>query len=572
MKFSTNYVIHSLTTKKGYLALFAILYVIYVRLNALFAEYIGLSLDVAETGSIVEFNQYMIQIIVVTLSTVFLSFSYKLFESIYMKHVYSNLKNRVFGQLMKKSIVEYENLGSTSISSLFLNDIPMIEKNYIKPCMVFAKESINLIIHFVIMIQINWIATLFVLVVSFVPILLPNLFMKKLQDKIQSYSEDVSSFTVRSNELLFGMEQFKNFNVEDKVIERFIISNKKAGNSKKIAFTYLDKLTNSIAISSIMITIGVLVVGMFLAIFNILTIGEVFAISFISNGISGPLNNICDNVPKLIGAKPLLDKYNKYFDEDFSSKKKLEDSIKSGFKIKNVIVQKSERNILDDVDLTIDLGKKYAFIGESGSGKSTALKLLLGFYSDYRGSVQINKSELKEMELDSLYKHITYIHQNSVMFEASIRDNISLFDGNISEEWIIELLEIVELADRIKNTEEGIEAIIREGGMNFSGGEKQRISIARALAHNKDIIIMDEATSALDYSNFLKVEQYLVNMKNKTLITVTHRLVKEILKQYDRLYIFKEGKIVEDGSFDELIIKDGYFKKLYDNQVISKVS
>ena len=217
---------------------------------------------------------------------------------------------------------------------------------------------------------------------------------------------------------------------------------------------------------------------------------------------------------------------------------------------------------MDNINLTLKKNKKYAIVGESGSGKSTLIKLLMRYYNDYSGSILIDNNDLKSIYSSDLYKNISMIQQNVFMFDDSIKENIRLY-SNHDDDDILKSCERAGLSKLINSLPNGIDSLVGENGNKLSGGEKQRIAIARALINDTQILILDESTSALDNETAYNLENSLLNLKDLTLVTVTHKLIKNILNKYDEIIVMKNGSVVEKGSFEYLLSQKGYFYSLY---------
>jgi len=189
------------------------------------------------------------------------------------------------------------------------------------------------------------------------------------------------------------------------------------------------------------------------------------------------------------------------------------------------------------------------------------LKLILGYYDQYDGSIKMDDAEINTIKKKDLYSNISIIHQNVFLFDGSIKENIDLYQG-YSEEELEKAIELSGLKKLIDRLVEGKDTLINENGSNFSGGEKQRISIARSLIKGTPIILLDEATAALDNRIAYDIENSIINLENKTIITITHRLSRELLSKYDEIIVLKEGQVVEKGQFDALYDNKGYFYEL----------
>ena len=220
-----------------------------------------------------------------------------------------------------------------------------------------------------------------------------------------------------------------------------------------------------------------------------------------------------------------------------------------------------EKTIIDDLSLIINSNSSIALVGESGSGKSTIIKLIMGLVKYKAGNILIDGNELSSLNLNSFYDKVTYVSQEAPIFDGTLKENL-VFDKNINNEEILKVLEMVCLDKFYQKLENGLETELGEKGIRMSGGERQRVALARLFFDDSKIIILDEATSAMDNITEKKVMENIVKkLKNKTLIIIAHRL--ETIKGVDLIYVLSDGVIKEKGNYEELLNKNGYFSKLY---------
>lgn len=242
--------------------------------------------------------------------------------------------------------------------------------------------------------------------------------------------------------------------------------------------------------------------------------------------------------------------------------------VKGNITFEDVSFQYQKVSVLKSASFQIKEGSSVALVGESGGGKTTVLKLLMGLIKKDNGKILIDGKEIDTLMLDSLYDHISYISQDSPIFDASIRENI-IFDSNISDEEIYKVLQMVNLEEQIKRLPQELDTIVGEKGMLLSGGEKQRIAVARAILQNRKIIIMDEPVSALDNINEeIIMRQLLERFRDRVIVIVAHRL--NYIQNVDQILVVKEGEIIAEGTFNELIHSCNYFNEIWNKNTKEK--
>jgi ATP-binding cassette subfamily B protein/subfamily B ATP-binding cassette protein MsbA len=225
------------------------------------------------------------------------------------------------------------------------------------------------------------------------------------------------------------------------------------------------------------------------------------------------------------------------------------------------------RQILTDINLTVPKGKMIALVGQSGSGKSTLVDLIPRYYDVNEGSICIDGVDIREMRIKELRSFIGNVNQEAILFNDTIFNNIAFGVENATMEQVIEAAKIANAHDFIMEKEEGYMTNIGDRGTKLSGGQRQRISIARAILKNPEILILDEATSALDTESEKLVQEALDRLTgSRTTIAIAHRL--STIKNADEICVLHEGRIVERGKHEELIAKNGYYRKLHDMQAL----
>jgi len=254
----------------------------------------------------------------------------------------------------------------------------------------------------------------------------------------------------------------------------------------------------------------------------------------------------------------ILEQHNPITDKPDAIEK---DTFNNNITIEHINFRYDKDDVLKGFSLTVPKGQTVALVGQSGSGKSTIANLLTRFYDVQEGSIKIDGTDIRDYKLDSLRGLMGLVTQDSILFNDTIRSNVSLGKQDATEEEIIAALKIANAYEFVKDLPEGIDTNIGDSGNKLSGGQKQRLSIARAVLKNPPIMILDEATSALDTESERLVQQALENMmQNRTSVVIAHRL--STIQKADKIVVMQKGRIVEQGTHDELIAREGTYKKL----------
>lgn len=558
MKRSKNIVINSLLHSPFKILGLTVLYISTAILITLLSKGLGTAFDIGISGSPIEFRDYIIKIGLIFVFMIIFQFLAALFEQRYYFETLERTRIGIFNEISKQPLYEFTKNDYGYHSSSIINDIKILEEQFFNPIRLSYDQIISLIIALIFTIQINVGITIFIIIASLIPILIPIILTKSLSEKFSDYSSDISKYAVNINELLEGYDTIKTYNAEDTMTIRHNEINEVSLSTKKSAYNFLGIVSNTTAIASIFVMMGALLIGMFLVIYDILTIGEVFAMTFISSNITGPLSVISSNFSNIKASKDIIEKFN--IEEEDKEELREIDSINNKIEFKNYSLN-INKPILEDINHTFEIGKKYAIVGGSGSGKSTLIKTILGYYYEYSGEILIDNLELKSIDINSIYNNISYIQQTPAFFQGTIADNLNYFKSK-KDPKLIEAIEFANINNKIENLPDKFNTEIDRKLKEFSGGEKQRIGIARSFIDEKDIYILDEATSALDGRNYSIVEKRILE-KDITLITVTHRLDKNILSKYDEVIVLEKGRIAERGTFQELIENKNYFYQLY---------
>lgn len=516
----------------------------------------------------VEYGSYEILRKGFTLGTAYLimyamfSFLQRNYKNAYIRKAISQFKDYIFEKMLSKSISQFGNGASAKFISAFSNDLASIEINYIAGTLNLILTVMFFIGSVIAALYIQWKLAIPILAVSMISIVLSLKYGEKLVEKEKETSEENMDFVAQVKDLLNGFIVIKSFKAEKEVLQLFRQKNSKLEATKQGRRVTSDTVSIYSDISSIIVNAMIYALGFFLAYKNVMSIGMVIAFIQLGNYILHPVRYLAPQLSNRNAAIKLIERISEEIEKEEEKKEGISlKSFEKEIEFRNLnFAYDEEQTVLENINLRFEKGKSYAIVGGSGSGKSTLFKLLLGHYKDYQGDLLIDGIQIKDIDLDSLYDQISIIQQDVFLFDSSIKNNITMF-RSFDEDKVTNAIEKAGLTALIE--EKGEDYSCGEGGKNLSGGEKQRVSIARCLVRETPILLMDEATAALDNTIAHMVESKILSMDNLTRIIVTHRFNEAIMRKYDKIFVMNRGSVIEQGTFDELMEKQGYFYSLY---------
>ncbi len=475
----------------------------------------------------------------------------------------SQYKEYVFGELTKKNISAFSGENSSTYISALTNDIQTIEQGYLWNTFSILESSLTFVGAMVLMIWYSPLLTWIAIGLSLLPLFASILTGNKVAVEEKKVSDRNEAYTSTLRDSLGGFSVIKSFKAEAQMIRIFKENVRELAKAQcgKHKMRILVQMFGSVA--GITAQLGVFIFGAYLALSGKgVTAGTTMIFVQLMNYVLTPISTIPTCIAERKAAKILIEKIANALNANVREESKTEHKeLKYRITVKDLSFgYGSEKQVLKNINFTFELGKKYAIVGASGSGKSTLLNLLMASYQNYDGTILYDDTELREISSSNLYEIESIIHQNVFVFNATIKDNITMF-RDFPEEQINEAIRLSGLSALIK--EKGAEYLCGENGSGLSGGEKQRISIARSLLKKSQVLLVDEATAALDAETAYQVSSSILGLKDVTSIVVTHVLDEGLLKQYDSIIALKNGSIVEMGTFDELIAEKGYFYSLF---------
>ncbi len=516
-------------------------------------------------------EQYSLLLVVAIVITTFLFKN--LFNYLASNHltilkngVLKDLRNKMYDKIIELPVSYYSEKRKGDVMARMLGDVNEVQNSFFAILELIVKEPLTIVFTISVMLYISTKLTLFVFI--FIPI--SGFVISKIGKSLKAKSEKLQfegGFLISIvEESLSGLKIVKSYNAESKFKEKF---NDSVNRMKQFSDTIGMKNNLASPLSEFMgiIIIAVLLWygGSLVLVEKVLKGADFIAYMGLAYNILTPAKSISKasySVKTGMAAAQrvfeVLEVENEIMDAENAIEKTTFDS---KIDISNINFRYENENVLKDFSLEVKKGQTVALVGQSGSGKSTIANLLTRFYDVNEGKITIDETDIKDLKLHSLREMIGLVTQDSILFNDTIKANIALGKNDATDDEIIEALKIANAFEFVKDLPNGIHTNIGDSGNKLSGGQKQRLSIARAVLKNPPIMILDEATSALDTESEKFVQVALENMmQNRTSIVIAHRL--STIQKADKIVVMQKGKIVEQGTHEELLAIDGMYSKL----------
>lgn len=473
-----------------------------------------------------------------------------------------DLRDQVMRKLFYISANQFEKKGLAYYLSKLTTDIGIVLNDGINNVYGMIMQFVFVVVAVVYLLCVEPFILLIVAVVSIVQFGVPNILKKKIASSGKAYTEAVEVYLDGVKNDLGGHKVIRTFDAVQQILGKQeklsdFVSRKNEYSSKTLYWA--QALASFVNNGAFLIVLGSC---LFFAAAGRITIGEVVAITNMMNFVLTPSKAIANGMIQLKAMEKVKAELESLLEieSENDNKEGLEETIRE-IRLDQVHQQINDSFSLDDLELHFEKGKKYAIVGKSGSGKSSIIKLLTEYGAEYTGKVLINGKELSELNRESIMRVSPVCYQQTYLFNDTVYNNVALYQ-DYSKEDVINALKKAGIYDTIQKLPNGVDEKIRENGSNFSGGELQRIALARLFLRNKTMAFLDEITSGLDNETAYEIEKRLLD-EDMTIINITHRYNKTLMQKYDEIIVMDSGKVVERGSFDELIDNRKAFYDLF---------
>ena len=514
---------------------------------------------------------YILAILFLTIIMRLLSLALSVWQTrqftIISKDVTFRIRRRMLLLLETVSMAEYETLGSAKVASHLVTDLDAVDEFLGVTTSKFIVSLLSIIGTAVILLWMHWQLALFILFLNPLVISITTIFGRKVKELKRQENSAYQIFQESLAETLDAIQQIRASNRERHYINRII---GKADDIRRHSASYTWKSDAAQRLSFTIFIFGFdlfRALSMLMVVYSDLSIGQMMAVFTYLWFMMEPVQNILAIQYAYNGAKAALERINRMMRTELEpvyshDKNPFTRKLTTALHLKHIDFRYGDGPlVLNNLSLDIAPGEKVALVGASGGGKTTLVQVILGLYPPESGQVCFDRVPVSEIGMDIVRDNVATVLQDPALFNDSVRINLTLGKAQ-SDDKLWQALEIAQLADVIQDLDDGLDTLIGRDGIRLSGGQRQRLAIARMILSEPKIVILDEATSALDTTTESHLHTALQKfLKGRTTIIIAHRL--SAVKQADRALVFEQGRIIEQGSHDELIRNNGLYASLY---------
>ena len=488
--------------------------------------------------------------------------------------ILSGFRTKLYNKILQLPIGYFSEQRKGDLMSRMIGDVGEINNSIVMVLEGLIKDPLTILSYLIYMVYISPMLSLALLVLLPATALIIGRLSKKLKRYGSEYSIAMGENLSHVEESLGGIKVIKAFSAEKKMMEKF-----SEGNNK--IFKVLNSMTRRRDLASpltevlgVFVLCCILFIGGYL-VFNQsgdLQKADLFPFIAVFGMLINPAKNLSNTISNIQRGLGAIDRVEEVLNATVMIQDKPDASILNGFnkniELKNVTFKYNDTIILNNINLVIEKGKTVALVGSSGAGKSTLVDLIPRFHDVTSGEILIDGVNIKDYSIASLRMQMSFVTQEPILFNDTIASNIALGNSNATEEEIIKAAKIANSHSFIMGKDGGYNSNIGDRGNKLSGGEKQRLTIARAVLQNPPILILDEATSSLDTESERLVQDAIINlMQDRTSLVIAHRL--STIKNADEIIVMQKGEIIERGTHESLVALNGFYNKLVEMQEIN---
>ncbi len=528
-----------------------------------------LFVNIVEQGSTPKEKLLFLSILLIVFQSVraILMYGRNILAAHYNENIMFELREKVFNHLETLPFGFFKKNDAGDIIQRCTKDVDVV-RTFISQEIPQAMWCIAIIISTVIvMFQVN---PMFALIsLSTMPIMFISsiLYFRKIKTTFEIIDDNEGEMIDVIKENITGVQVVKAFGSQEYELEKYTEKSETLFSNLKIFFSQLAQLHSVNVFLATMQGFIVIIVGITFVDSGHVSIGELILFTMYVKLLSLPIRMLGRLLSRLGRNFVAIERIQYILDQEADELGEGFPKINGDINFKNVSFEYEDGNVkvLDNVSFTIEAGSKVAIVGKTGSGKSTIAHLLSRLFDPTEGSITIENNDLGLINKKHLRDNIGILVQEPYLFSKNIQENLSITNENLREEEIQEYAKVAHIHSDIANFPEGYNTIVGERGTTLSGGQKQRMAIARMLADQKKYIVFDDSLSAVDNETDRSIRKSIEKIKDVTIVIITHRLHSVL--DADKVIVLEDGKVIEQGSIEELLSLNGYFKDMYDRQV-----
>ncbi len=480
----------------------------------------------------------------------------------FLSRAMEQYKNYIFGEISKKSISAFAGENTSVYISALSNDANTIETDYLSNIFTLIDDVLLFCGGLGMMFWYSPLLTAIAIALALLPVLASLLAGNRAAVAEKQVAVRNEGFLATLKDSLTGFSVVKSFRAEAAMCRIFAQKSREVADAKCRRRKISIIIQMFSAVAGVIAQFGIFIVGAWMALAGKgISAGVVIVFVQLMNYVISPIGSIPQALASRKAANSLIDRLADALSENVREEgSPIDKQLQQGIEVQDLSFAYAEKEVLHHINYCFEAGKSYAIVGASGSGKSTLLNLLMASSNNYQGSIRFDGQELRDISSGSLYELVSTVQQNVFVFNASIQDNVTMFQEFPADQ-VNRAMQLSGLSELV--AQRGEDYICGENGSGLSGGEKQRLSIARSLLRQSSVLLVDEATAALDKETAFRVSCSILDLDGLTRIVITHALDEPLLRRFDGILTLKDGAIIETGTFDTLMEQKGYFYSLY---------
>ncbi len=520
-----------ITKNKGLYVAYIVLMIISSFSGVLFAFVLSSIVDSATGNDLNKLVKVLIFAVCFVLVSCLSGFLYGRVKNKLLFHARNDMKNAMFSGILRRNVREFEDTGSAQYMNEFIGNLGVFENLYWGNMLEMPSVILSFALAVGACVYLEPLMLLIIVVMGTLTAVVVKFTGGRLEKSTNDFVKKQSDYSAELKDDFEGIRLIASYSIFDKIINKHGLSNlalekskEKNGNDRDF-FIFMNEFIGLFS------TVLIMAAAAFFAIKGHFSAGIVIGFGQLAGKIIAPIMSASETWVNFKSARKMAKKYKELTENTKESD--AHETVENGdIKLENISFGYSEDKIINHFSQVFESGKKYLIEGESGSGKSTILNLLCGLYRDYDGKILLGSNEISETDSDSLSNVVSLVSQNVFLFSDTLRNNITLY-GDYSDDKVNVVVKQCGLEKLISSLEDGLETMVTENGSNFSGGEKQRINIARALLKDTPVMLFDEVTANLDPATTEFIENKILSLENKTVISVSHKMPQELADKYD---------------------------------------